>query len=267
MSKSKKNTTPAELQKSKIKKHNGAMEFAIILMFFAAIAITLSLTLLKTDQFVKIQPIVLYAGCGVAGLGLLIIIIAGANKGKTKKKLKQIEAEQKALDEQKQAVAQNQVVQASAQSEVASLNVYNANTVNYIPSVEAKNTVDMGRCQTTEQKFEEIARMDKTQFVIYVARLFSAKGYQVRLTPVMDNYGIDMLVEKNGIIIAVGCLLTKNVLGADDIKFTWAGKSRYPASNVMALTNSFFNQSAVDFAKVNRMSLVDRVILGEDFMC
>ncbi len=56
--------------------------------------------------------------------------------------------------------------------------------------------VHMGSRQTAEEKFNEIAKMDKTQFVIYVARLFGYKAYQVKFTPVLDNYGMDLLGKK-----------------------------------------------------------------------
>ncbi len=138
--------------------------------------------------------------------------------------------------------------------------------VRYISSESVYEFVRMGDRQSVEEKFNEISKMDKTQFVIYVARLFSRRGYQVKFTPVVDNHNVDLLVEKMGVTIAVGCLLTSKVLCESDIRGVYEGSARYAVSNVMALTNMYFDKTAVDFAKRQRMSLVDRNILAEDFM-
>ena len=138
--------------------------------------------------------------------------------------------------------------------------------VQYIPSMEAYEFINMGSYQSLEDKFDQISKMDRTQFVIYIARLFSRKGYQVKLTPVIDNFNIDLIVEKMGVTIAVGCILTNKVLGKEDIVPVRQGKDHYRAQNCMALTNMYFDRTALDFAREEKMSLVDRNILAEDFM-
>ena len=160
------------------------------------------------------------------------------------------------------------VATASQQSPNESTQTYvvDGSNVTYIPSKEAYDFVLMGQYQTLDQKFEEIGRMDKTQFVIYVARLFSRKGYQVKLTPVVDNHDIDLLVEKMGVTIAVGCILTRKVLCKEDIVCVKNGRSFYGVNNSMALTNMYFDRTALDYAKQEHMSLVDRNILAQDFM-
>ncbi len=141
----------------------------------------------------------------------------------------------------------------------------NANKINYIPSQNVFDFVTMGNEQGIEDKFAQIALMDKTQFVIYIAKLFSLKGYQVRLTTVVDNRDIDMLVEKRGVVIAIGCIRSDKVLSVGDIVSIHDGLKYYNAHSAMALTNTYFDRSALDFAKAQGMSLVDRTILVEDF--
>ena len=143
---------------------------------------------------------------------------------------------------------------------------YVGTNVQYIPSMEAYEFINMGRYQTLDEKFDQISKMDRTQFVIYVARLFSRKGYAVKLTPVVDNFDIDFIVEKMGVTIAVGCLLTNKVLCKEDITCVRAGKDHYKVNNCMALTNMYFDRTALEYAREEKMSLVDRNILAEDFM-
>lgn len=138
--------------------------------------------------------------------------------------------------------------------------------VTYIPSQEAYDFIKTGEYQSLDEKFNEISKMDRTQFVIYIARLFSRKGYDVKFTPVTDNHDIDLLVEKMGVTIAVGCILSHKVLCKEDIVSVKNGRSYYGVNNSMALTNMYFDRTALDYAKSEHMSLVDRNILAQDFM-
>ena len=120
--------------------------------------------------------------------------------------------------------------------------------------------------QTIDQKFEQIAKMDKSQYVVYIARLFSQKGYSVKLTPVIDNYGIDMLVTKSGSTYAVACLQANKVVSAEDFSYMVDSVLNYTANTCLILTNTYFNKQAVDYAKANNFLLVDRSALIDNFM-
>ena len=141
-----------------------------------------------------------------------------------------------------------------------------ASKVTYIANKEDYEFVVMGQYQTIDEKFNQIGKMDKTQFVIYISRLFSRKGFQVKFTPIMDNHDVDLLVEKMGVTIAVGCMLSSKVLSKDDVARVRDGGAYYGVSNTMALTNMYFDRDALEYAKAEHVSLVDRNILAEDFM-
>lgn len=184
-------------------------------------------------------------------------------------KLSKINKAEKAMlptVEQAQPVAMPVANQPVAQGSVEQLTASNNGPIVYVPAVEAYNFVDMGDRQTIDQKFEQIARMDRTQFVVYVARLFSRKGYSVKLTPVIDNYCIDMVVEKHGVAIAVAVVLATRLLGRDDILCVADGRKHYPVNNAMVITNLYFDNTAVQFAREQCMSLVDRNVLASEFM-
>lgn len=243
----------------KAKGYQKAIEFAIIFMFFGIVAILLALVVLpqliqKGDtKLVLVQTYCLYIGIAIVALSVVIMIIAISAGNKAKCKLKEQQSQPEVIAD----------VEVSMDAPTTSAT---GTTVTYVPSTEVASFVEMGSYQSIEEKFEQIAKMDKTQFVIYVARLFSRKGYQVKLTPVFDNYGIDMLVEKMGVIIAVQCVLASRVLCESDVQPVVEGQSHYSVSQAMVLTNMYFDRTAVDFAKTNKISLVDRVILTEDFI-
>lgn len=233
------------------KKSNGYAKYIVfaVLLFVVGLA-AIVLPRVFSDVFTEplFVTILLVVGLVLVFVGLLCLVVGLVEKSKNKRGVV-------AHDSADGAVSPDQ-----ADYEVPS------EKVRYVPSENVYNFIHMGDRQSVEEKFAEISKMDKTQFVIYVARLFSRKGYQVKFTPVIDNYNVDLLVEKMGVTIAVGCVLTTKVLGEGDIRCILQGSAHYPASNVMALTNTYFDKTAVDFAKRERMSLVDRNILAEDFM-
>lgn len=241
-------TKDTQTKAPKTKGYIKAIEFSIVLLFLGVASILLSVfvfskELVNNPALEPVNTYCFFIGMGVCALAVIIFIsaISVANKQKEKNKN-------------------------SKQPDGADIQVLDGSKVTYIPSQEAPAFIQMGSRQTVEEKFDQIAKMDKTQFVIYVARLFSRKGYQVKLTPVFDNFGIDMLVEKMGVIIAVSCVLANKILSATDVQPVVEGQTHYPASSAMVLTNMYFDRTALDFAKANKISLVDRVILTEDFM-
>ncbi|MCM1043711.1 MAG: restriction endonuclease [Corallococcus sp.] len=138
--------------------------------------------------------------------------------------------------------------------------------VNYIPNQNAYDFVNQGEMQSMESKFEQIGKMERTQFVIYIAKLFSHKGYEIKFTPVVDNHGVDMIAEKNGTSYALYCLHSQKISSAEDISPVVGGKKFYNTSNAMVITNMFFDKTAVEYARSEKVSLIDRAILIDDFM-
>lgn len=221
--------------------------------FLSVLVIIIGAALAIIGFFTKILPegivtsIIKYAGIALAAFGLLALFACLVLQAKSKKKAKLEEAKEEEVKADLDSVAPDEPVR-------------------YIPSENVYNFVNMGDRQSLEEKFNEIQKMDKTQFVIYIARLFSRKGYQVKFTPVLNNHDVDLLVEKMGVTIAVGCILSTKVLCEKDIRCVVEGSRYYHASNVMTLTNMYFDRTALEYAKRERMSLVDRNILAEDFM-
>ena len=243
--------------------------FCLLILVIGVILAVVYLTLFRGESGTW-PAVLMWAAIGAIAVGFVltlicIILFRIADLRDRKRKNEALEgiADDSANDSQNEQPA---VEQAPVQSQtVQQTYIYDSN-VTYIPSKEAYDFVVMGQYQTLDQKFEEISRMDKTQFVIYIARLFSRKGYQVKLTPVIDNHDIDLLVEKMGVTIAVGCILTHKVLCKEDIVCVKNGRSYYGVNNSMALTNMYFDRTALDYAKAEYMSLVDRNILAEEFM-
>lgn len=143
--------------------------------------------------------------------------------------------------------------------------VYNGSSASYIPSVDVAQA-KAGRVQSLDEKFEQIGKMGKSQFVVYMAKLFGLKGYKVSLAPVTNNHGIDMTVEKMGVLIAVGCVQSNKLLGEADVRKVEEGKQFYGADRAMVVTNQYFDRAASAYGQAHDTSLVDRTVMAEDFM-
>ena len=241
--------------------------FSMLIFFAGLITAGLTVFLVSSETQPKLRVALLSIGGVLAGIGLILVLIAIAiyRYYDRHPELKQPVSE-RVIEHLVEKTVVTSTATPAPTPDTGNTVTYIGGNVKYIPSVEAYEFINMGSFQTLEEKFEQISKMDHTQFVIYVARLFSRKGYQVKLTPVVDNYGIDLIVEKMGVTIAVCCMLSNKVLCKEDITFVRKGRDYYYVQNCMTLTNSYFDRSALEYAREERMSLVDRNILAEDFM-
>ncbi|MEG1528691.1 MAG: restriction endonuclease [Clostridia bacterium] len=150
------------------------------------------------------------------------------------------------------------------------LDEYNQNILNqfgYIASSSSANLTNNSLPrQTTAQKLAEIEKMDNIQFEFYLSRIFTYKGCTVKFTPVIDDYGADMVVEKGGVVTAVRCLITKEILGCEVVYDSLKALSAYSCDQCMVITNGYFNSAAVKHAKGKKIVLVDKDTLIEDFI-
>ncbi|MGN1066730.1 MAG: restriction endonuclease [Candidatus Fimimonas sp.] len=191
------------------------------------------------------QKLIFFGGLTILGLGLVLLVISCV---KISLAIQSRRASKEALQKMQTENARKQGSQ------------------RYIPADSTHAPVLLGEKQPIEDKFAEIAKMDKTQFVVYVAKLFSNKGYNVKFTPVLDNFGVDLIVTRGEKVIGVSCILSQKVLCEQDVAFVAESRKFYHLEGTMALTNTFFDRSALEFARKEKISLVDRNLLVEDFM-
>lgn len=217
---------------------------------------------MEEDLATTLSRVSLEIGALCAVLGFVAIIVCAVKLSKVEK---QIKAEEKAAADAKNAETAAEA-DARAVQPIEQLTASDYGPIMYVPTMEAPQVVVIGDKQPIDEKFAQIARMDKTQFVVYVARLFSRKGYAVKLTPVADNYCIDMLVEKQGTITAVSVVQSTGLLGKNDVACVCEGRRHYPANNAMVLTNSYYDSSAVDYAREHGLALVDHNVLASQYM-
>lgn len=226
---------------------------AFIFVGLAALGASLMLNDDNPDTAL-IYNIIMYVGIGIAALGVILLIagIVSGRRGSGKK--------QKSTAD----VSTVEVV-GDVELQLDGTATYNVDSASFAQP-DKYEFVNVGRRQSLEDKFEQIGKMGKTQFVIYMAKLFSLKGFEVQLTPVLDNHDVDMVVKKDGVVRAVACMISSKVLCREDIIPAYNGIPFYNADSAMVVTNMYFDRTSLEYAKSHKMTLVDRSILAEQYM-
>lgn len=228
-----------------------ALIVGILLIFVGGAAVGFSLMLGAEAENKQIYDIIMYVSIGVVAIGV-ITLVSGIAVGKKRGK-------------QARQSRDNAEPIADVEINLDGSTVYNGEPT-YFPQPQSYEFVTVGRRQSIDDKFEQIGKMGKTQFVIYMSKLFSLKGYEVQLTPVIDNHGIDMIIKRDGVTKAIGCLLANKVMCEEDVAPVREGAAFYSVDGAAAVTNMYFDRTALNFAKVHKMTLIDRNILTEQFM-
>lgn len=96
------------------------------------------------------------------------------------------------------------------------------------------------------------------QFENYVANNLMNIGFtNVRLTQITGDYGVDILADKEGVLVAFQCKFYSNPVGVQAIQEVVAGKHHYSADIGCVITNSTFTEQAVKLAQSNDVYLYD----------
>jgi HJR/Mrr/RecB family endonuclease len=109
-----------------------------------------------------------------------------------------------------------------------------------------------------ESSIDKVDMMSGTVFEEFILEHFKHlgfTGYQVQRT---ENYGADMLLQKDGIEFAVQTKRWKSNVGIDSIRRIMMAIKHYAADKGIVVTNSSFTQSDYELANTNGVELWDR---------
>ncbi len=104
----------------------------------------------------------------------------------------------------------------------------------------------------------EIDQMSGIAFEEYLAELYRSKGYKVKTTPKTSDYGVDLLLYKDKVKIAVQAKRYKSYVGIKAVQEVVSGKSYYNADIAWVVTNSYFTKAAKKLAAKTDVQLIDR---------
>lgn len=114
---------------------------------------------------------------------------------------------------------------------------------------------------------EDFDLMSGQEFERAVADIFTSMGYQISMTPITGDQGIDIIAVRNGTRIGIQAKCYTGKVPNSAVQEVVAGKEYYGVHRCIVVTNSSFTNSAIDLAKANHVALWDRSILEEKLSC
>ena len=99
-------------------------------------------------------------------------------------------------------------------------------------------------------------------FEEYIASLLNKLNYlNIQVTQASNDYGIDVLAEKDNIKYAIQCKLCSRPVGNKAVQEAFSGKSFYDCHIAVVVTNNIFTKHAIQLAQHNGVLLWDKNIL------
>jgi len=106
--------------------------------------------------------------------------------------------------------------------------------------------------------------MSKLAFEKLVGSLLERQGYEVGNLRASNDYGVDMIINKDKERIAVQVKRSKNKITRKATSDAVAGMKYYNCTKkAMVITNSEFTEDAREFARGTECILIDRTILQQ----
>jgi len=112
----------------------------------------------------------------------------------------------------------------------------------------------------------DIDKMDGRTFEQYVESIYKRKGYKTKRTPYKGDFGGDVIIEKDGVKAVVQAKRWKRRLGVKAVQEVVAARGDYGCDEAIVLSNSDFTEQAVELARRNRVTLVGRKRLLDEFV-
>ena len=103
-----------------------------------------------------------------------------------------------------------------------------------------------------------IDKMSGEEFEEFLELHFKKEKFKVHLTPKTGDYGADLVVKKNKEKIVIQAKRWNQNVGVEAIQQVVASIKYYNADRGMVITNSKFTENAINLAKANNITLIDR---------
>jgi restriction system protein len=112
-------------------------------------------------------------------------------------------------------------------------------------------------------RLDDVDNMPGREFEHYVARLMQHRGFRTTVTRGSNDFGVDIVAQKDGVNYAIQCKRYSSNLDRTAVSDAVAGKLHYGCSEAVVVTNSRFTAGAQELARSTRCVLVDRDTLSQ----
>jgi len=111
---------------------------------------------------------------------------------------------------------------------------------------------------------KHIDELSGVAFERFLEKVFIQLSYSVSLTPTTGDQGVDLIIKKGDVSIAIQAKRQKNMIGNSAVQQIIAGKLFYGCSEGWIVTNSYFTKYSIELAEKDKsIKLIDRDKLSE----
>jgi restriction system protein len=103
-----------------------------------------------------------------------------------------------------------------------------------------------------------IDAMSGVEFEGYVAARLRRAGWQVRFTPAVGDYGVDLIAEKDGQSVAIQCKRHGKSVGVAAVQQVVSGARHHGCTRSIVVSNQEFTTAAKQLAYTHRCQLIGR---------
>lgn len=103
--------------------------------------------------------------------------------------------------------------------------------------------------------------MDGAEFEDYVATRLIRAGWQVRFTPPVGDYGVDLIAEKDDRAVAIQCKRYNRPVGVAAVQQVVSGARHHGCARSIVVSNQEFTNAAKQLANTHRCQLIGRKVL------
>lgn len=104
----------------------------------------------------------------------------------------------------------------------------------------------------------EIDKFSGIEFENLLAIYFKELGYKVKMTPITNDYGADLVLHKDKECVVVQAKRYNSKVGIAAIQQIIAAKGYYKADRSIVATNNYYTKQALNLAKECQVELIDR---------
>jgi restriction system protein len=121
--------------------------------------------------------------------------------------------------------------------------------------VSAEGSLRRGR---PDASMRAIDAMTGTEFEGYVAARLRRAGWQVTFTPVIGDYGVDLIAQRDGKSVAIQCKRHGKSVGVAAVQQVVSGARHHGCTKSIVISNREFTQAAKQLAATHGCQLIGR---------
>ncbi len=114
------------------------------------------------------------------------------------------------------------------------------------------------RRERPDASMTAIDAMNGMEFEGYVAARLHHAGWQVRFTPAVGDYGVDLIAEKDGQSVAIQCKRHGKSVGVAAVQQVVSGAMHHGCTRSIVVSNQEFTSAARQLAYTHRCQLIGR---------